>query len=152
MVPVSCGLLASENTENKLIDAGQCTLPETQVKVLRVDGSLFFGAVDHVQWTLHQQTAAGYRHIVLVGHGVNFIDFAGAELLVREVARMRALGGGLYFCSFKSPSLSLLRKSRYSQVFSEEIFFSSPEEALATICRTQGFCACHRDGGDILKV
>ena len=151
MVPVSCGLLASEDTERDLTDAGQCTLPETQVKVLRVDGSLFFGAVDHVQWTLHQQTAAGYRHIVLVGHGVNFIDFAGAELLAREVARIRALGGGLYFCNFRSPSLSLLRKPRYSQVLSEEIFFNSTEEALTTICRAQGFCVCHQGSVGILK-
>ncbi|MDI5932514.1 SulP family inorganic anion transporter [Halomonas kalidii] len=110
-------------------------LPDGQVQVLRLEGSLYFGAVDHVQWTLHQQTAEGYRHIVLVGQGVNFIDFAGAELLAREAARLRALGGGLYFCSFKSPSLSLLRKPRFTKMLKDAEFFESPKEAVKSIAK-----------------
>lgn len=132
MVPVAP---ASERADDEASDAGQGTLPECRVKVLRVDGSLFFGAVDHVQWTLHQHTAEGYRHIVLVGHGVNFIDFAGAELLAREAARLRALGGELYFCSFKSPALVLLRQARYQETLTEANCFASADEALTSLAR-----------------
>jgi SulP family sulfate permease len=139
-VPAPASIAQEQKSE-----ADQCFLLEQRVKVLRVDGSLFFGAVDHVHLTLQQHTSAGYRHIVLVGHGINFIDFAGAELLAREAARLKELGGGLYFCSFKTPSLSLLRNPRYARVFSENIFFDTPEEAVVSICCNQGKCSCRQE-------
>jgi SulP family sulfate permease len=51
-----------------------------QLKCLRVNGSLFFGAVDHVQQTMHQVDADEPRqkHLLLVCPGVNFIDLGGA--------------------------------------------------------------------------
>lgn len=106
---------------------------DASIKVLRVDGSLFFGAVDHIQLTLQQYTSQGYRHIVLAGQGVNFIDFAGAELLAREVERLRALGGDVYFCSFKARALFLLRKDRYRRLLTNDNFFDSTEQALKKI-------------------
>ncbi|WP_197038422.1 SulP family inorganic anion transporter [Billgrantia saliphila] len=120
------------------VPAAPGRLPDGQVQVLRLEGSLYFGAVDHVQWTLHQQTADGYRHIVLVGQGVNFIDFAGAELLAREVDRLRALGGELYFCSFKPSALTLLRQTRYCETLTETNCFTSTDEALASLSRRLG--------------
>lgn len=113
-------------------------LSDGQVLVLRLDGSLFFGAVDHVQLTLHQQTADGYRHIVLVGQGVNFIDFAGADLLAREAGRLRALGGELYFCGFKPSALTLLRQERYCQTLTKTNCFASVEEALKSLTQRRG--------------
>ena len=141
VTPISPPVVAN-TTEPVASHTGQCAFAKQQVKVLRVDGSLFFGAVDHVQLTLHQHAAAGYRHIVLVGHGVNFIDFSGAEFLAREAARLRDLGGGLYLCSFKSPSLSLLRKPRYTRLLGNDYFFDSPEDALVSIGCCQGQCLC----------
>lgn len=108
-------------------------LPDGQVLILRLDGSLFFGAVDHVQLTLHQQTADGYRHIVLFGQGVNFIDFAGADMLAREAGRLRALGGELYFCGFKPSALTLLRQERNCQTLTKTNCFASVEEALKSL-------------------
>jgi SulP family sulfate permease len=57
-----------------------------QLTMLRVDGSLFFGAVEHVRDELHaaRERAPERRHILLIGSGINFIDVAGAELLVQE--------------------------------------------------------------------
>ena len=73
-------------------------LPECpQLKIVRVDGSLFFGAVDHVQGVLQSLLAQHpeQRHLLIVGNGINFIDVAGAEMLVQEAERRRKLGGGL---------------------------------------------------------
>ncbi|MCE8042338.1 SulP family inorganic anion transporter [Halomonas daqingensis] len=114
------------------------------LRILRVDGSLFFGAVDHVRLSLDRHTEDGCRHIVLVGHGVNFIDYAGAELLVEQDARLRALGGKLYFCSFKTAVLSFLHKPRYHELLKEAEFFESLEEVLERISNTQHSCACQR--------
>lgn len=130
LVPLA---LESIHDEPRVEPAIPGQLPNDRVQVLRLDGSLFFGAVDHVQLTLHQQTAEGYQHIVLVGQGVNFIDFAGAELLAREADRLRALGGELYFCSFKPSALTLLRQGRYCQTLTEANCFASVEEALESL-------------------
>lgn len=140
LVPIEPEAAADEGDEcyAQSVDSG--SLLDSQVRVLRLDGSLFFGAVDHVQRTLHQQAADGYRHIVLVGHGVNFIDFAGAELLAREVERLRALGGELYFCSFKSQALTLLRQGRFRRTLTETNCFASVDEAVASLSNR---CAAH---------
>ncbi|MEX0730100.1 MAG: SulP family inorganic anion transporter [Aquisalimonadaceae bacterium] len=131
MIPVAP---VPDRTERSLRNAYKRGLTECpQLRIIRMDGSLFFGAVDHVQAVLHEQSALGYRHILIVGNGVNFIDLAGAEVLTGEAARLRALGGGLYFSSFKNPAMEQLGKPRYMRVLGEENFFSSPEDAIAVI-------------------
>ena len=54
--------------------------------MIRIDGSIFFGAVNHVQDALHDITARNpaQRHILIVASGINFVDAAGAEMLVQE--------------------------------------------------------------------
>src|SRR5699024_10348166 len=104
-----------------------------QLKIVRVDGSLFFGAVDSVQGYLHELTDAGYRHILLVGSGINFIDVSGAEMLVGEARRLRSLGGGLYLCQFKDVATEVLRRDIYMQDIGRQNMFSSPADAIATI-------------------
>jgi sulfate permease, SulP family len=142
LVPVTPPLAGAHSSEGK--PCKNCEQHDN-LRILRVDGSLFFGAVDHVRLSLDQHTAEGCRHIVLVGHGVNFIDYAGAELLVEQEARLRALGGKLYFCSFKSAVLTFLRKPRYNQLLREAEFFESPEEAVERIAKTADSCACQRE-------
>src|SRR5699024_1599774 len=113
-----------------------------QLKILRVDGSLFFGATDHVQSRLHELTAAGYRHILLVGSGVNVIDVAGAEMLAREGSRLRSLGGGLYLCQFKDLATEVLRRDVYLDAIGRENVFSSAADAIAEIFRRLDFERC----------
>ncbi|MBU3918049.1 sodium-independent anion transporter, partial [bacterium] len=51
-----------------------------QFKIIRVDGSLFFGAVQHVEENLEiiKEKGLRYKHILILGEGINFIDMAGA--------------------------------------------------------------------------
>jgi anti-anti-sigma regulatory factor len=62
--------------------------------MLRVDGSLFFGAVEHVRDAIDaaRSHSPNRRHLLLVGSGINFIDVAGAELLVQEAKLTRDAG------------------------------------------------------------
>ena len=62
-----------------------------QLALLRVDGSLFFGAVEHVRDELEaiRRASPSRRRILLIGSGINFVDVAGGELLVREARRRR---------------------------------------------------------------
>ncbi|MNO77825.1 C4-dicarboxylic acid transporter DauA [compost metagenome] len=58
-------------------------------EVLRVEGSIFFGACDYLQRLM--QRCHGER-LVLDAHHVNFIDFAGARMLHQEARRLAGEG------------------------------------------------------------
>jgi SulP family sulfate permease len=123
------------------------SLPECpQLKLVRLDGSLFFGAVSHVAETLGkmEEEQPGQRHLVVVASGVNFIDVAGAELLEQEAKRRRSVGGGLYLIRVKSGVCEPLTKGGYLDAIGKENMFTGKTEAIAwatskldpEICRT----------------
>jgi SulP family sulfate permease len=106
-----------------------------QLKIVRIDGSLFFGAVDHVQNVLHQQSVERpeQRHLLVIGNGINFIDIAGAELLVQEARRRRALGGDIYLAKVKEEVCEILRRGGFAEKFGHENIFATKSHAIATI-------------------
>lgn len=106
-----------------------------QLKIIRLDGSLFFGAVDHVQHTLHRlaERNADWKHVLIVGSNINFIDVAGAEMLAQEARRLRQKGGGLYLCGLKDSVLKVLKRGGYDDIIGQENLFSSKEEAIRLI-------------------
>ncbi len=123
------------------------SLPECpQLKLVRLDGSLFFGAVSHVEETLAEMEAQhpGQRHLAIVASGVNFIDVAGAELLAEEAKRRRAEGGGLYLIRVKPGVCEPLTRGGYLDEIGKENLFTGKTEAIAwatsrldaEICRT----------------
>ncbi|RPI44002.1 MAG: SulP family inorganic anion transporter, partial [Betaproteobacteria bacterium] len=103
-----------------------------QAKMLRINGSLYFGAVDHIARSL-QQVDAGQKHLVIVASGINFIDVAGAEMLVSESRRRRALGGGLYFYRVKDEVRRLLERGGYFTHLGPENFYPVKHRVIATI-------------------
>jgi len=112
------------------------TLPECpQLKIIRIDGSLFFGAVDHVQDILHgyAENHPEQKHLMVIGNGINFIDVAGAEMLTHEAERRRALGGGMYLCTVKEGACAPLRSGGYLRRLGAENLFDSKSVALRTI-------------------
>jgi len=112
------------------------SLPECpQVKLVRLDGSLFFGAVSHVAETLAkmEEKQPGQRHLAMVASGVNFIDVAGAEFLEQEALRRRSLGGGLYLIRVKPGVCEPLTRGGYIDAIGRENLFSGKTDALAAI-------------------
>jgi SulP family sulfate permease len=89
-----------------------------QFKMLRINGSLFFGAAEHVQQEMVDVDAQdpGQKHLLLTCPGVNFIDLAGGELLVREARRRRRLGGDLYLFNLKDTARDTLRDGGYEAI------------------------------------
>jgi len=113
-------------------------LPECpQLKIVRIDGSLFFGAVPHVRDVLkgYEANRPEQKHLLLVASGINFVDVAGAEFLVEEAKRRRNLGGGLYLYQVKEGACETLKKGGYADEIGRENFFSSKRTALETIPR-----------------
>ncbi len=106
-----------------------------QLKIIRIDGSLFYGAVDHVHNTLqsYSETYPEQKHVLIIASGINFIDVAGAEMLVQEAERRRALGGGLYMAKMKPEAYRILERGGYLEQFGRENIFVSKAEAIAEI-------------------
>ncbi len=106
-----------------------------QLALLRVDGSLFFGAVEHVRDELHdaRMESPDRRHVLLIGSGINFIDVAGAELLVAEAKIAREAGGALYLCNLKPSVRDLLERGGFLDHIGRDNVFGTKEEAIRAI-------------------
>ncbi len=106
-----------------------------QLKIIRMDGSLFFGAVDHFAQEMRtiSRKSPEQAHILLVGSGINFIDVAGCEALAEEAHRLHLTGRKLYLCSLKGDVLNVLRRGECIKRIGEENIFHSKIEAIEKI-------------------
>jgi SulP family sulfate permease len=106
-----------------------------QLRFVRIDGSLFFGATSHIRETLAQQdqAAPGQKHVAVVAHAINFVDLAGAHYLAEEADRRRNEGGGLYFIRVKDTVQEQLAESGALKHIGGANIFDSKTEAIAAI-------------------
>ncbi len=107
-----------------------------QFKIIRIDGSLFFGAVDYVEQRL-QAVNPEQKHLLVVAKGMNFVDLAGAELLAKESERRQKAGGRLYLYEVKDKVCSMLRRTGFIKAIGDENIFNSKTLALDTIINGQ---------------
>jgi sulfate permease, SulP family len=130
-----------------------------QLKVVRLNGSIFFGAVNHLQEAFAQidEREPGHRHLLLVASGINFVDLAGAQLLAQEARRRRALGGGLYLFDLKDEPLQMLHRCEVfdaigaSNIFAVgddvmEILYQRLNAGVCTRCERRVFAPCQAAG------
>ncbi|GLK87272.1 SulP family inorganic anion transporter [Pseudomonas turukhanskensis] len=76
-------------------------------EILRLEGSIFFGACHFVQLRLQRSTA---RRVVIEGQHMNFIDYAGVTMLHQEARRLRGLGRSLCLRNAKAQIVEELLK------------------------------------------
>lgn len=79
-------------------------LPECpQFKIIRIDGPLFFGSVNHVQEILDKirNDSPQQKHLAIVSQGITFADLQGGELVAHEAKKRKQNGGGLYLINVK---------------------------------------------------
>lgn len=115
-----------------------------QLKIIRIDGSLFFGAVSDTSAQLRQlkKEEPTLSHILIIADSINFIDIAGGEMLVQEVKYWRAQGGGLYFCGLKMEVEKFLRRGGYLEEIGENHVFTSKTQAIADIFKQLNLQQC----------
>lgn len=121
-------------------------MPECpQLKILRIEGSLYFGAVNHVSEYLHHlaEQKPRQKHLLLMGKSMNFVDIAGAELIAAEARWRRSSGGGLYCYGLREEAARMLGKDPFRQGIGEGASFATKREAIAAIfeCLDRGVCA-----------
>lgn len=106
-----------------------------QIGMMRINGAIFFGAVDHVQsqmLNVDEQNPL-QKHLLLVSKGINFVDAAGAELLGQEARRRRKMGGGLYFYRSNEHVIKCLKKSHKLEEIGPDNFYTAMDNWVAPI-------------------
>ncbi len=108
-----------------------------QLDILRIDGSLFFGAVEHVRDELEaaRKDRPRVEHVLLVGSGVNFIDIAGCECLVQAARYLRDAGATLYLCNFKPEVTLALDHGGFLDELGRDRVWATKAQALRSIYR-----------------
>ena len=115
------------------IDAERQECP--QLKMLTIEGSIYFGAVDHVAAHLDilREISPDQKHLLLLARNMNFVDVAGATLLAQEAQRRRAAGGCLYLHGLRQSAEELMRRGGMFEHIGEGQVFRTKDQAIATI-------------------
>ena len=121
-------------------------LPECpQVKMIRMEGEVYFGAVSHVGDLLRDLRAPtnSPRHLLVMAKSMNFIDLAAADMWRAEMLTRRGLGGDLYFHRPRAPVLELWQRTGFMAELGTDHIFPAKRIAIATIFDRldRGICA-----------
>jgi len=123
------------HSERKMTEVEDGLVECPQLKILRIEGSIYFGAVGHVERHLDalREQSAAQKHLLLMSKSINTVDMAGAELLVEEARLRRAGGGQLYFYSLRKPVEELLERGGYMEEIGRENVFRGKREAIGGV-------------------
>ncbi len=139
--------------KRKLINIKQKPVKQCpQVKIIRIDMSIYFGSVNHIQNRIAKivENEQVY-HILIVASGINFIDLAGAEAMVAENNSLKKYGGGLYFVGLKSSVYEFAARSGFIKHIGNTHFFDLKPQAIAYIYQKLDKDICARCNALIFK-
>lgn len=128
-----------------------------QLRIVRINGSIYFGAASYVQAALQQIDEENplQKSVLISAASLSYLDIAGAEVLAQEARRRRRLGGGLYFYRLKSSITDLLRQGGYTRDIGEGAFFPVMTDVTRALywtldpdicrtCKTRIFKECNK--------
>lgn len=106
-----------------------------QLKLLRMEGSVYFGAVAHVGDRLQalRSHSTPARHLLVMAKSMNFVDDAGATLWEQEHLRRLAIGGDLYFHRPRPEVLQTWERRGFLDRLGPGHVFDDKRTAIATI-------------------
>jgi SulP family sulfate permease len=118
--------------KNTLVDVSSKPLNQCpQLKIIRIDMSVYFGSLNHIQTRLNEITDnERISHILIIGTGINFVDLSGEEMLLSEAHRLEKLGGGLYFADLKPGVYEFLGRAHFISDVGNTHFFDRKKYAL----------------------
>ena len=106
-----------------------------QLKLLRMEGTVWFGAVSHVADALRalREKPQPAAHLLVMAKSMNFVDVAGAALWERERVHRQAIGGGLYFHRPRPEVMALWGASGFVERLGAANLFPDKRRAIAAI-------------------
>ena len=144
-----------------VVDGNASALPECrELKLLRMEGSIYFGAAQHVADRLHtlRSEPGAPKHLLVMAKSMNFIDLAGAEVWHAEMQARRAIGGDLYFHRPRPQVLEMWERIGFLDALGRDHVFPDKRSAIASIlgrfgpdpcanCGRRVFWECRRAAG-----
>lgn len=139
--------------KRKLINIKQKPVKQCpQVKIIRIDMSIYFGSVNHIQNRIAKIVENEHiYHILIVATGINFIDLAGSEAMVAENNSLKQQGGGLYFVGLKSSVYEFVARSGFIKHIGNDHFFDTKPQAIAHIYKKLDKDICAKCNALIFK-
>lgn len=115
-----------------------------QAKILRIEGSIYFGAVSHVEdyFDALRKARPEQKHLLLMSKSINTIDMSGADLIGRETRRRLADGGAVYLYSPRKPVIAMLQRGGYMKDIGSERVFRSKSEAFSGVVARLDYSIC----------
>lgn len=114
-----------------------------QIKLIRIEGSVYFGAAGYVTRRLHAlRSHAGQNHLLVMAKSMNFIDLAGVEVWEHELAARRAAGGDLYFHRPRTAVTELWSRTGFDSRLGPDHVFGSKARAVAHIYERLDHSVC----------
>ncbi len=149
---------ASELRPFVVLETGAPECP--QLKLLRMEGPVWFGAEAHVADALQalHDAPEPARHLLVMTKSMNFVDAAGAALWERERVRRLAMGGDLYFHRPRPEVMNTWRASGFVERLGADHLYADKRSAIAAIvprldpaicaqCKARVFEECARQPG-----
>ncbi len=128
-------------------EAEECS----NLKIVRIDGSLYFGSIEKISNYLSKLYEENkIQYVLLASDGINFIDLAAAEWLTNEINKWQKNRGGIYFSGLKLVSQDVLKKGGFLNKMGNGIFFKQKKDAInyihqkiTTPCLKKVFVECN---------
>lgn len=108
-------------------------IPECpQLVVMRLDGPLYFGSVEHVQreFDALRRERPLQKTVLFYLKGVGKIDLAGADFLIHAIRKVRAQGGSFHIIAIFPPLLDSMRRFHVIEELGEGHLHISKGDAL----------------------
>lgn len=102
-----------------------------QLKIIRIDMSVYFGSANYIQRYIERMSESqNVYHFLVVASGINFIDLAGAEVLVSVHRNLQKKGGGLFFVNLKSSVYEFAAKTFFIKQIGSKNFCDQKSGAI----------------------
>lgn len=122
----------------------------SNLKIVRIDGSLYFGSIEKISnyfSKLYDENKI--QHVLIAADGINFIDLAAAEWLTNEIVKWQKNRGGIYIAGLKIVSQDILQNGGFIDKMGSDIFFKDKRTAIVEIhkkidtpCKVKAYDEC----------
>ena len=102
-----------------------------QLEIIRIDMSIYFGSVNHIENKMKNIQARWVKNILIVGTSINFIDMSWLEMLENEAKQLQEIWGGLYFTDLKTGVFEYLYRTNFIEEIGKECFYKTKKEAIS---------------------
>ncbi|MEO9653423.1 SulP family inorganic anion transporter [Marinomonas sp.] len=147
-----------ENGKRQIRNISRYNLHECPaIKMVRVDGSIFFGSSQHLQKAIESLSIHDQKALIIIAKGINFIDSTGQHMLMNEVNRLEAQGGKVFFSSLKGNVCDELKGTEFREMLVQGRLYDSTSTAITKMieqlngelcksCQVRVFSDCPNQG------